>query len=120
MPIYEFQCRDCGHEFEKILPFSAQTLPACPQCNSSQVERQVGRPAIHFKGSGWYITDSKAGKNTTNGSDSKSTEKAQPATESTTAEGAAKSDTKSDTKSSDTKSETKGTAKASQSSESVT
>ncbi|MEZ4730892.1 MAG: zinc ribbon domain-containing protein [Caldilineaceae bacterium] len=107
MPIYEFQCRDCGYEFEKILPFSTQSVPACPQCNSNLVERQVGRPAIHFKGSGWYITDSKAGKNSTNGSDSKSTEKTQPATEGTTAEGATTSDTKSDTKS---------TAKESQSS----
>jgi len=60
MPIYEFVCGECGHEFEKILSFSAAT-PACVKCGAANVERQVGRPAIHFKGSGWYITDSKKG-----------------------------------------------------------
>lgn len=64
MPIYEFVCEECGHEFEKILSFSA-AAPACVNCGASQVERRMGRPAIHFKGSGWYITDSKKsnGKN---------------------------------------------------------
>jgi len=60
MPIYEFVCGECGHEFEKILSFSA-TTPACARCGAANVERQMGRPAIHFKGSGWYITDSKKG-----------------------------------------------------------
>jgi len=60
MPIYEFVCGECGHEFEKILAFSAAT-PACAKCGAANVERQMGRPAIHFKGSGWYITDSKKG-----------------------------------------------------------
>lgn len=68
MPIYEFVCGDCGHEFEKILSFSATTAPACTSCGAANVTRQMGRPAIHFKGSGWYITDSKkgSGKNGSN------------------------------------------------------
>ncbi len=61
MPIYEFVCSQCGHEFEKILSFSATSMPACANCGSDNVERQMGRPAIHFKGSGWYINDSKKG-----------------------------------------------------------
>ncbi|HRJ40603.1 MAG: zinc ribbon domain-containing protein [Caldilineaceae bacterium] len=65
MPIYEFVCGECGHEFEKILSFSATTAPACVNCGTDNVARQMGRPAIHFKGSGWYINDSKkaGGKN---------------------------------------------------------
>ena len=65
MPIYEFVCQDCGNEFEKIQSFSDTTVPSCLSCNSDEVARRVGRPAIHFKGNGWYITDSKkkAGKN---------------------------------------------------------
>ncbi len=63
MPIYEFVCQRCGHEFEQILSFSDTSVPACPACAGSQVERRLGRPAIHFKGSGWYITDSKSSKN---------------------------------------------------------
>jgi len=60
MPIYEFVCGECGYEFEKIQSFSAST-PVCVSCGSDNVERQMGKPAIHFKGSGWYINDSKKG-----------------------------------------------------------
>ncbi len=60
MPIYEFVCQACDCEFEKIQSFSDITVSTCPRCQSAQVQRQMGRPAIHFKGSGWYITDSKS------------------------------------------------------------
>lgn len=60
MPIYEFVCGECGHEFEKILSFTAST-PVCANCGADNVARQMGKPAIHFKGSGWYINDSKKG-----------------------------------------------------------
>lgn len=59
MPIYEFVCHDCGHEFETIQSFSDSSTPACPNCQGVHVRRRIGQPAIHFKGSGWYITDSK-------------------------------------------------------------
>lgn len=59
MPIYEFACQDCGHEFEKIQSFSDSSTPACPNCQGMHVQRRLSAPAIHFKGSGWYITDSK-------------------------------------------------------------
>lgn len=72
MPIYEFVCQDCGHEFELIQSFSDNATPQCPICYSEQVMRRVGRPAIHFKGSGWYITDSKkASKSSANGQNGK-------------------------------------------------
>ena len=60
MPIYEFVCQECGVRYEHVQSFSATTLPACPSCQSKHVARMLGRPAIHFKGSGWYITDSKS------------------------------------------------------------
>lgn len=61
MPIYEFRCLTCGNEFEKLQSFSDTLTPACPNCQSVNVQRQLSPPAIHFKGSGWYITDSKNG-----------------------------------------------------------
>ena len=69
MPIYEFACQDCGHEFEKIQSFSDSSTPACPNCQGRHVQRRLSAPAIHFKGSGWYITDSKkAAKTSATGS----------------------------------------------------
>jgi putative FmdB family regulatory protein len=59
VPIYEFTCQNCGAEFEKLVSFSDNLSVNCPVCQSSQVQRQLGLPAVHFKGSGWYITDSK-------------------------------------------------------------
>lgn len=63
MPIYEFICQSCGNEFEHIQSFSDTSVPGCAKCGSAQVVRRMGRPAIHFKGSGWYITDSKKSSN---------------------------------------------------------
>jgi putative FmdB family regulatory protein len=61
MPIYEFICLSCGNDFERLQSFSDTSTPSCPQCQSSQVQRRLSPPAIHFKGSGWYVTDSKNG-----------------------------------------------------------
>ncbi len=59
MPIYELVCKECGNQYERIVSFSSTVLPACPACRSVEVTRLPSKPAIHFKGSGWYITDSK-------------------------------------------------------------
>ena len=64
MPIYEFSCPNCGAEFEMVRSFSDSTMPACPKCAGTNVQRLLSRPAIHFKGSGWYINDSKSSNKT--------------------------------------------------------
>ena len=66
MPIYEYVCHSCGNEFERIQGWS-DGAPSCNVCNSDSVTRQISPPAIHFKGSGWYITDSKKGQKGKNG-----------------------------------------------------
>ena len=71
MPIYEFTCLDCDNGFERIQAFSDKSLPVCPHCHSHRVQRRLSSPAIHFKGSGWYITDSKNASKT--GANGKST-----------------------------------------------
>ena len=62
MPLYEYQCKDCGVVSEVIQKFSDAPLSQCTNCGG-KVERLVSAPAIQFKGSGWYITDyAKSGK----------------------------------------------------------
>jgi putative FmdB family regulatory protein len=47
MPIYEYSCRGCGHEFEAFLRGSAATGPAaCPACSSAEIARVFSLPAI--------------------------------------------------------------------------
>ncbi len=56
MPLYEYQCRKCGHRFERIQKFSDPQVKKCPECGGS-VEQVLSAPAVQFKGSGWYVTD---------------------------------------------------------------
>jgi len=56
VPLYEYRCKQCGHQFEKIQSFSAPDEKECPVCKG-EVERLISAPAIQFKGSGWYVTD---------------------------------------------------------------
>ena len=56
MPLYEYQCRKCGHRFERIQKFSDPEVKKCPECGG-KVERLLSAPAVQFKGSGWYVTD---------------------------------------------------------------
>jgi putative FmdB family regulatory protein len=53
MPIYEYKCSQCSHQFEKLVKMSDQT-PACPACAGSQVERAVSLPAISTQKSRGY------------------------------------------------------------------
>ena len=62
MPLYEFTCTHCAEHFEQILSFSMTEAPACPHCQSTATRRLMSMPAIHFKGSGFYKTDSANGK----------------------------------------------------------
>ena len=59
MPRYDFTCKHCRTIFEKELPFGHRNLPKCPQCKGS-VEKIIAPPAIHFRGAGFFNTDSKA------------------------------------------------------------
>ena len=56
MPLYEYQCKKCGHKFEKIQLFSDKPIKKCPECGGA-VEKLISRSAVQFKGSGWYATD---------------------------------------------------------------
>ncbi len=56
MPLYEYQCQQCQHRFEKIQSFSAAPETVCPRCGGV-LEKLISAPAIQFKGAGWYVSD---------------------------------------------------------------
>jgi putative FmdB family regulatory protein len=76
MPLYEYECKKCGHRFEKILKFSDKPMKKCPDCGGA-VEQLISAPTVQFKGAGWYVTDyaKKGASSSSKSSDSESTSK---------------------------------------------
>ncbi len=68
MPIYEYRCEQCRHQFDQLQQLSAPQIAICPQC-SSDAKRLISAPmGLVFRGSGWYITDyAKKGREKTAG-----------------------------------------------------
>lgn len=59
MPLYAYQCRECGHNLEARQSFADAPLRECPHCGDAEGLFRVVQPAgIVFKGSGFYVTDS--------------------------------------------------------------
>ena len=56
MPLYEYECSSCGRRFEVIQKFADEPVKACTHCGGP-VNRLLSSPAVHFKGTGWTVTD---------------------------------------------------------------
>ena len=54
MPMYEYQCKDCGIYFEELV-LSSEDKPDCPVCQSSSVEKQISAFSSAFSG-GDYLS----------------------------------------------------------------
>ncbi len=93
VPIYDYRCDHCGHAFSQVQSFQDEALETCPNCGK-RPRRLITAPAIVFKGSGWYKTDSRAPSAT------EKSEKAEAKTASDKADGKseAKPDANSDAK----------------------
>jgi len=74
MPIYEYECTNCGHIEEAIQKFSDRPLTKCSQC-AGKLQKLISHSSFHLKGTGWYVTDY-AGKSGGNASQSKQAEAA--------------------------------------------
>ncbi len=97
MPIYEYQCKSCGHQLEKIQKMSDAPLTDCPACEQPALYKKVSASGFRLKGAGWYETDFKKDGKRNLAGDSDST----------------KSESKSDSK--DSKSESKSESSSSES-----
>ncbi len=62
MPIYEYQCKSCGHELEAIQKLSDDPLKECPTCGDLELTKLISAAGFRLKGGGWYETDFKGSK----------------------------------------------------------
>lgn len=78
MPIYEYQCKACGHRLEAIQKISDDPLQDCPQCHKPELKKLISAAGFRLKGGGWYETDFKSGnkKNVVQSEGAKSNSKA--------------------------------------------
>ena len=60
MPIYEYQCRACGHHLEALQKISEPALTQCPNCGKPALRKLVSAAGFRLKGKGWYETDFKS------------------------------------------------------------
>lgn len=77
MPTYHYACSSCASEFDQYQSFSEDALTVCPTCEGT-IRRVIQPVGVVFKGTGWYLTDSRkaneksAAKASTGDSDSTS------------------------------------------------
>lgn len=77
MPTYVYACDTCGKQFEQFQSFKEEPLKVCPCEQHTGALRRVFQPAgIVFKGSGWYINDSRGGSSNSKDDSSAKTESA--------------------------------------------
>jgi putative FmdB family regulatory protein len=112
MPFYEYECKNCGKRFEKMQSITAEPLTECLNCGGGPIHRVLQPVGVIFKGSGWYITDSK--KPAASSSDTRSKpakDESAPAAESTSSDSKSAESGSSETKSSDNSAGSKSSAK---------
>ncbi|MTI63659.1 zinc ribbon domain-containing protein [Methylophaga sp.] len=61
MPLYEYRCDACNHEFEALQKISDEPLVHCPACEAPELRKLVSAAGFRLKGQGWYETDFKTG-----------------------------------------------------------
>jgi putative FmdB family regulatory protein len=62
MPVYEYECTDCGQVEEAFQKISESPLAICSQCKG-HLKKLISQSSFHLKGSGWYVTDYAGTKN---------------------------------------------------------
>jgi putative FmdB family regulatory protein len=59
VPIYEYQCKECGYIFEREHAIGEKVKYKCPQCSCSRTQKLVSQVGVIFKGTGFYRTDNR-------------------------------------------------------------
>lgn len=61
MPLYDYECRNCGHRVEVLHGVNDTGPKTCDVCGG-QMRKLINQPAIVFKGSGWAKKDARDAK----------------------------------------------------------
>ena len=104
MPTYQYRCKQCGAEFEKVQSFSDDSTPKCPSCGTrskKNISKVFGAVGISFKGGGFYKNDhGNKGSSTSSGSSSSSSDTKSTSSDSGSSSSSASTATTSDSSSS--------------------
>lgn len=93
MPTYDYECEKCGHTFDEFQTMSDDPLTTCPSCGKESLKRLIGGGlGVIFKGSGFYVTDSRSGSKNGSAKKSESTTAASAGEGSSSGSDGAKSD----------------------------
>ena len=112
MPTYSYHCDTSDHDFDIVQRFSDDALTVCPECGGS-VRRVIQPVGVGFKGSGWYINDSRKSSSSEGGSSGSGAKKSEKSESSNSSEKSAeKSSEPAKASASTEKSSEKSTAKA--------
>jgi len=103
MPMYEYECGSCGRRFEELQRFSDDPLTVDPDCGGP-VRRVIQPVGIIFKGSGFYVTDSRKSDSSSKSSASSDSKKTESKSDSSSSTSESKSSTSESKSSSDSKS----------------
>jgi len=98
MPIYEYRCDKCEHEFEREQRISDAPVKTCPACRSRKVKKLISQTSFVLKGGGWYsdlYSSSRPGKDA-GGDDAKPDSKSAAKKEGSSKESKGKESGKSD------------------------
>jgi len=79
MPIYEYECKQCGHQLEALQKMSDDALTVCPACNKPELKKLISAAGFRLSGGGWYETDFKSGNKKNLVSSENSSSAAKPA-----------------------------------------
>ncbi|QJC55271.1 hypothetical protein HC248_00549 [Polaromonas vacuolata] len=75
MPIYAYKCESCGHAKDVLQKMSDPLLTVCPECGESAFKKQLTSAGFQLKGSGWYVTDFRGDKPSSDAGDTSKTGK---------------------------------------------
>jgi len=97
VPTYEYNCSACESTYELRQGFDAETMHSCEECGNGTAKRILSAPAVVFKGSGWYATDSRNKSSAVTDSSSDSSSESKPTAKASTPEPSKSSESSSST-----------------------